>query len=570
MSQERDLPVVNGQEIKLNWDPSVFYDSPEDPRIEEDLNQIIDSFKAFTNTHQETDLKDPEQLKDLLNDYAHIYELAQANKPLKYLFMVISLDTADEATRNKRHLLETKYSEAFSKTSFFKDQLSNLSDLEWEHLLTSDSLSDYQFYLFQIYESSRFRLSPEQEQIITQFKSLYPLQHADLIQALHYGAQTLPKANLNIVYAPFAKAEYVGRIRGHLIETKLRGYENPFSFRFSQSEITQEQALELIDVTTQTFPLSHRFSQIHARLLQKEKLGYSDRAKRIGKYSFEPDLNTSIDIIRETFASIDRLNFIDNMLLSGQIDFFPSLDKSTTSFASLGPNEYNLAFINFREDLGSLLTPALHELGHSFDGSLLYQNPNPLYRSHFVAVSEVPSKLMELIGADVITRYLDQRDQIIFLDHSIGNLINSMFFLTANFNFEVELHNLVGSGADVSHKIISSLWTKHMQAFLGDTFVPTESNSYNWVNIKQLRAFFCSHCYITGAFIATHLHEQYRQDPSYWHKIEEFMASGTSQPLSHSLGKLGITLNRDFWLSGLKRLERQIDLLESMTAHYSL
>ncbi len=565
MEKEKKVIIEKEQLLyKLDWDLTRFYDSADDPRIEEDTTILEQVCIEFANKYGGVELGDSTVLLIVLSDYAKLNEILAKNKPRRYLSARGWLNIFDDEVRVRGEVVDQRITKAKRVADSVLSPLLLWDDEQVKKTLDDPLLMDYHAFLRRKLEKRSEQLLPAIEELLDEHKGVFPELFRDLeISLRETKKKGIKEVEPNMVYANFARSEYVNRIRAHGLEDKLRGREKPYSFRLSQFEITENEVMEMNQVITAAYPLAHRFYRLHAQLLGKEKIKPGQRMTSVGKIELDLSPRKGVEMIKEVFAQVGRRDFVDGMFANGQIDFLPSESKSRTCFASLGPDEFSFVLGNFGSNLGSLIT-VVHELGHALDASLFYQHPNPLYRSHLVTMSEFPSKLMELVAEDVIRQHLTPAEEIIFLENRLNSTFNSVFFITAMFNFEVQLHQMVREGEYPSVERIAQLWLSQMKAYMGDVFEFSEKDGYNWVSIPHLRAFFCSHCYIFGDILARNMYKRYKEDFRFWSQIEQLMKTGTSKQPRESLKKLGINLDIGYWVESINSLGEEVDRLETL------
>jgi oligoendopeptidase F len=156
--------------------------------------------------------------------------------------------------------------------------------------------------------------------------------------------------------------------------------------------------------------------------------------------------------------------------------------------------------------------------------------------------------------------------QIVALANKINSEITMIFRSIACFNFESDLHAEIRSTGFVPKERIAALHNKNMQAYLGDTFELIPDDGYFFVAWHHIRRFFYVYSYAYGILVSKALLRRYKQDKSFWKKIEQFLSAGGKDSPENILKEIGIDVSKpSFWKEGLKEIEDDISKLEKLT-----
>jgi oligoendopeptidase F len=160
---------------------------------------------------------------------------------------------------------------------------------------------------------------------------------------------------------------------------------------------------------------------------------------------------------------------------------------------------------------------------------------------------------------------LSAKEKIIALHDRIQDDVQTIFRQIACFNFETELHKTIRLKGSLSKEEIGALLNKHMSAYLGPKFKLTELDGYFFVNWSHIRRFFYVYSYGYGQLISKALYKKYKEDKKYIHQIKKFLSAGGSKSPEDIFKDIGInTTKPDFFESGLKSIEQDIERLEKM------
>ncbi len=587
--------MLKRMNIQTEWDLTLLYKNEKDPRIEADLKTIEKLCTDFERKYKKADFTaTPEKLARAFADEEKLQRELNKSKPWWYFALRSRLNSSDSIAEG----FSTKYSErltkAVNKITFFSLKIAKIPKKEQKKFLALPSLASRRYELERIFKHAKFDLPEGEEQVIdllsqTSYRMWVDGQEKLLEeQMVEYGGEKipftkassmfsdLPKKERRELYAKmgetvksishFAEAEMNAVYNYKKVLDERRGYEKPYSATVLGDETDEKTVEALVATVTKYFTISKRFYRLHAKLLKEKKLTYADRAAKIGEVKKKFDFDTSVKIVRETFAKIDPkyAQLFDTFLANGQIDVSPRKGKSGGAFC-WGMGELPVyVLLNHVGDINSVETLA-HEMGHAIHGELSKSQP-PQYMGHSTAVAEVASTFFEQAVGEELERYLEKDEQIILLHNKIRGDVQTIFRQVACFNFELELHKQIREKGQVPKEDIAKLMSKHMRAYLGDTVDVTEDDGYFFVQWSHIRRFFYVYSYAYGQLISRALFEHWKRDTSYAKNIEEFLCAGSSMSPENIFKKAGIdTSDPKFFEMGLKSIEKDIARLEKLT-----
>ena len=105
-----------------------------------------------------------------------------------------------------------------------------------------------------------------------------------------------------------------------------------------------------------------------------------------------------------------------------------------------------------------------------------------------------------------------------------------------------------------------------MKSYLGDAVEVTDDDGYFFVNWSHIRRFFYVYSYAYGQIISKALFANWKKDPAYSKKIEQFLKAGRSMSPEDIFKSIGIDISKpEFFEAGLKSIEEDIKKLEKLT-----
>src|ERR1035437_9745880 len=582
---------------KYQWNLKLLYKNEKDPRIERDLRRLEQSSEAFAKSFDRPDkryLAEARALKKALTAYDKLLAIG-VPKPLLYFFYLTDTESSNTAAAAKLNLISNRVTVAFNKLMFFDVSIGQIDPARQKALLKDSSLEHFKFYLSCIFEDAKHRLSVPEEKILSlkslPGRELWNQAHDRLLnaQTLQWKGKTTPISQaINMIrsmrlpsdraklttainaslkdVAPFSEAEINAVYTNKKIDDTLRGFAVPYAETVLGYRNDPGVVDNLVKTVTRAFPIAHRFNRIKARLLGQKKLRYYDNRLSINDGAAAYPFNKTVSLVEDTFGKIDSkyADILESFLGNGQIDVFPRTGKAGGGYCSSSYDAPTFILLNHVDNADSMHTLA-HEMGHAFH-SELSSSQGPLYCGYSTSLAETASTLFEGLAQEAEMEGLSPARQIVALANKINSEITTIFRSIACFNFESDLHAEIRSTGFVPKERIAALHNKNMQAYLGDAFELLPDDGYFFVAWSHIRRFFYVYTYAYGMLVSKALLRRYKQDKSFWTKIEQFLSAGGKDSPENILKEIGIDVSRpSFWKEGLKEIEDDIEKLGKLT-----
>ncbi len=582
---------------KHQWNLGLLYASENDSRMESDIRSIEKKFDSFAKTYdtpKKKYLNDVQELLRALNDYE---ELARTTdeKPLVYFQFLKDIDAKNKTAPAQLSLLSNRLTQAENKLEFFTNSLGDIDTTRQKTILRDASFSKYRVFLRRIFEGSLHKLSVPEEKIMN-LKSLpaydmwidgnermlnlrsvewegKKISVAGASGKIPNIAQAVSRRRLNALIteqlkavSSFSEAEINAVVTNKKINDELRRYSYPHENTVKGYHNDPKVVETLVRTVTESFPTAHRFYKLKAKLLGLEHLSYCDRNVKIGAIHEKFSFDESLDILKKTFGAIDPKysdmlqSFVDN----GQIDVFPRIGKSGGAYSWGHYSLPTFVLLNHVGDLHSLTTFA-HEMGHSFH-TQFSKAQGPMYCHYSTALAETASTLFEAIAFEAVFDKLSDKEKTIVLQEKINDEISTIMRQIAAFNYEKDIHDSIRKEGFVGAEKLAEMHNKHMSAYLGPVFDMKIDDGYMFVQWSHIRRFFYVYTYAYGMLVSKALLRRYKQDKSFWSKIEQFLSAGGKDSPENILKEIGIDVSKPgFWKEGLKEIEDDIARLEKLT-----
>jgi oligoendopeptidase F len=579
---------------KTSWDLSKnFYQDINDIQIGKDIEIIksdIDTFvtkyKGKIKTLSSEDFLEYFQVDDN-SDYL-------INKVGSYFLYLSSLDTQNQEVIKKQGEFENLLVELSNKTLFVSQEFKEIGYDRLIALSMDKKLKDYRNFFIKKAESIKYLLDEKTEFALnlkhtsgaTAFENMYEeltnsfsfsvniageikTITSDEVRSLRMSPdeQVRKEATKSIREVYSAKQNqitlgntYSAIIKDWVSETKLRGFENILSRRNLGQQIPDKAVDALLAQVESAYPLFHKYLQIKAKLMGKEKLMdwdlYAPIEKDIKDFPFEQGLELYLEKIREfdpEFYEYSKTAFEE-----GRVDVFPKAGKRGGAFCVYDAQFPSFVLLNYTDKLNDVSTLA-HEFGHSIHAYLSRGQKPQVYYSG-TSMAETASIFNETLLNNEIEKTLSDNERLGFLENQLGDIFSTIFRQVQYTLFEKRVHQAVYDGQELSYEDFNKIWREEQQKLTGgfvEYSIEGEKES-GWSSIPHIFAtpFYC-YSYAFGNILSFALYEKYReQGQSFVEKYKNILRSGGSKPPYELLmeNDLDIT-SADFYKAGLKVVE---------------
>ncbi len=189
-----------------------------------------------------------------------------------------------------------------------------------------------------------------------------------------------------------------------------------------------------------------------------------------------------------------------------------------------------------------------------------------MYCHYSTSMAETASTLFEAIAFEAVFDKLSDKEKVIALQEKINDEISTIIRQIACFNFEKDIHETIRKEGFVGAERLALMHNKNMSAYLGPIFDMEIDDGYRFVQWSHIRRFFYVYSYAYGMLVSKALLRRYKQDKSFWKKIEQFLSAGGKDSPENILKEIGIDVSKpSFWKEGLKEIEDDITKLEKLT-----
>ena len=579
------------------WDLSDLYESGDDPRIEQDVQEADTAAAAFRERYYGRIAElSAEELVEAIDERERIESIF--TRAIYYAHLWFSTDMADSPRGALLARLTEKGAALDTQLLFFGLELADLDDAVADDLLADAALERWQHWLRSVRKFRPYILTEPEEKILTEKSvsgvSAWDRLYDELLGALRVdldGTETSFEEAMSKLYSAdrderrrASEAVTVAldpglRTRSFIFNTivvdksiddRLRGYETWISARNLRNDTTDEAVQALIDATVARYDVVQRYYRLKARLIGLDRLRFYDRMAPIGEDPTKASWDEAQQIVHDAYADFsgDVGDIVGRFFREGWIDAPVRENKRPGAFcATTVPGVHPYVFMNFTGDRRSILTLA-HELGHGLHGYLaqplgLFNANTPLTTAETASVFGEALTFKRLLAIED-----DPARRLNLLAGRIEDSIATVFRQIAMNRFEDVVHTVRREEGELSIEKLEELWLETQRQMFGDS-VDIDGYGTWWSYIPH---FMGSpgyvYAYAYGFLFALSIFRKYELEGSAM--VEPYLAvlrAGGSKPPEELAEIVGLDLtNPQIWESGIDALAAELDEAEALAA----
>lgn len=596
MSLVEEAPVV--------WDLSDLYQSPDDPRIDQDMRTAQQRAEAFEQQYRgriETPECEPAALRAALDEYEAINR--DRAKPLSFANLLFSADTSNAAYGALLQRLQVTSTAVSQHLIFFDLEIGRMPEETFQRMVAAPELEPYRHYLEQERRVARHHLSEPEEKVVSELantgaraflrlfseltsRSKFRLTHdgetRELTQSqamalLYDPNRELRAAASSAVTETFKElAHPVTFIYNNLLLEKatmdrLRGYEYPEQARHEDNELDPEVVQNMVEVCVAGYPLVAEYYELKRKLLGLEELTHYDRYAPISATASTIPFSDGREMVLSAFGAFSpRVREVTQRFFDRRwIDAEVRPGKRGGAFCSyVAPDVHPYVFMNYTDRPRDVMVLA-HELGHAVHGVLASRN-NFLSFYPSLPLAETASVFGEMLVFERLQAELESpREKLALLAGKIEDSFATVFRQVTMYRFEQAAHRKRREEGELTTESYNALWQSTMQEMFGDSLKLGEEHAYWWLYIPHIFGTpFYVYSYAFGELLVLALFARYKlEGEPFVGRYLEFLASGGSRGPEEMLAELGIDIReKSFWQGGIHLIRQMLEQAKSLAA----
>ena len=580
------------------WDLSCFYESIDSEKISNNKYNISNEIDKFISKY-----KDNLQISNLANaiiEYEEIYK--SASKIAVYLGLYFQIKQKDDAVSAAYQNMMEWYTNNFSKLCWFEVEIQKMDYDEINESLKKDKiLYDYKAFIDNIFKYKPHTLTSKEEFIISklgvvtgdtwykfhngllsrivfEFKG-EKLNLSDIVEKANHGESEEIRKEASIALSEGLKSNsyaltsvFNNIILSHKTYNNLRNYTYPEQKRFLEDDIEKSVVETMLEVVRDHYEsISHRYYKLKAKILNKSKLQYWDRAEKVHlskvedkKYTYEEAIDLVLGIFKD--FSPKFFEIVKTMVNEGWVDVYPREGKVSGAFSSSATvDTHPFILLNFYGSIRDILTIA-HEFGHGIHQKLSAKNKE-LVCNPGLNISETASIFAEkLTNKYLLNTETDLKKKIELICSRLDDVMSTVFRQIAFFKFEQKIHNIRNSH-ELSENDLNQAWRQELEESLGNGIEIDHHIDNYWGYITHFTSCpFYVYSYAFGCLFVEGLFAEYEKNGSeFVSKYENALSSGGTKNYREIAEMFNIDpTSKEFWVSALKSIENEIDELEAI------
>lgn len=583
------------------WNLSDLFESIDDPRINESLDNVLTRAKEFADKYRgkiESDKLTARTLTNAVKEYeAIINELV---KPVVYATLVFSADTTKPEHGALVQHIQERQTEISIELMFFELELMAVKPEVIGPILEKPALANYRHFISASRLFREYRLSEPEERILEEkantggraFERLFE----ETVSAIEFEVtidgekQTMTESEvLTLLRDPSretrrAAAEGLtkglvtnGRLLTFIFNTlvfdksvndRLRSYAYPEQARNIANELDKDTVETVISTCVDNYPLVARYYRTKREILGYDKLMHYDRYAPLFETKDEASFDEAREVVLESFGRFSRVirDAAEEFFTNSWIDAEPRKGKRGGAFCMYStPDMHPYVFVNYLNKQDHIMTLG-HELGHGVHAHLS-RCQSYLNFSSALPVAELASTFGEMLVFESLVARSDLEDKLALYAGKIEEVFATIFRQAAMYRFEQELHRARRDRGELTAEEIGEMWQRNIRAMFGDSVEFGDEHANWWMYVNHfIGSPFYVYAYSFGELLVMALYSMYKQDGKpFVSRYLELLKTGGSCSPSDLLSRIGIDIHDPaFWRGGMRVVEQLIGHFEEL------
>lgn len=580
-----------------NWNLDVLYTSFNSDDFKNDLsylNEKKDYFKNFFTQNIES------LLENFLKEYSIYF-----SKFLKiYYFCELKLSTNVNDSDAMEYLekIENFNADITEIEVNLKKYLKNLDNLD-ELINSNEYLKEFEFYLTEQKELSKYLLSDNEEILLEKMKNtgskywtkLQENLTANLLIDIELNGEKkkLPLSSVrNLAYdkdSNTRKTAYFAEIKSYkniessvsfalnaikgeaLLESNMRGYSSLLEKTLIQSRVSKSTLDIMFETIQENLEYFEKYLLKKAEILgHKNGLPFYDLFAPIGninkKYSVEEAKEFIITNFNKFSSSLG--NYAKKAFDNNWVDFLPKKGKRGGAFClNIHSEKESRIMLNFSGSFNDVSTLA-HELGHGYHGEAI-KNEHLFNSEYTMPIAETASIFCETIVKNAILETASDDEKLFILEQDLTHNTQIIVDIYSRFLFEDNFIKERERGSLSLEKINNLMLDAQKKAY-GKGLDENYLHKYMWIckpHYYSAEVNYYNFPYTFGLLFAKGLYSLYLKDKKDFIKKYDTLLSITGKnSIENIMKSLNIDITKkDFWQGAVNIIIEDIKKFNSLT-----
>lgn len=583
--------------MNTDWNLNNIYTSVKSKEFKEDLEKYKVLIKNLNDWCYEN-FKSTDNAGEKLEKYINMKnEIMSYEKLILYVNLAQSTDTTNEELAKAVDALENAEAEmSYQDTAIteFVKKAGNIEDIIEE----SEVLKEHRFYLNEIKEKGEYTLSAEEEAVISRMKNTGSLlwekqwnQLSSTLTADYNGSEISLSEVRNLAYDKLQKvrkAAYeaemkayskieqpcafcMNGIKGEVITlAEMRGYKSPLDMTLKESRIDEKILDAMFSAVEEKLDKLQDYFLIKSRALgHGGPLPFYDLFAPVVKSDKVYTVEEARDFVLKCFYGFSRDlgDFAKSAFEKRWLDLMPKKGKVGGAYCeTIHSMKESRILANFGGAFDDVITIA-HELGHAFHNTRLFEL-SELNSFYPMPIAETASTFCESIVVNEALKSADDNEKINILENDIMGLTQCVVDIYSRFLFEDSVFKKRKEGT-LSCEELSALMLDAQKKAYGKGLDENCLHKYMWVckpHYYDGEFNYYNFPYAFGALLSKGLYSLYKKmGKDFLPLYDKVLGASSTMPLADVAKIAGIDIySREFWLTGLDEIIREIDELKKM------
>jgi oligoendopeptidase F len=580
---------------EVDWDLSDLYASPDDPKLQGELDEAKTATEAFRDRYRGKVAElSARELAEAVIERERIESMV--DRAMTFAQLRFSTNMADPARGALVQRIQEEYAALSTELLFFGLEWAEVEDAAAEQVLADPAVDEYRHWLEALRRYRPHLLTEPEERIMTEKSvsgsSAWSRLYSELLSSLRVELDG-EEVGLEVALARLQEADRDTRraaaeginealqpglrtrtfvfnsiLLDKSIDDRLRGYATWISARNLANEVSDEAVQALVDAVVSRYDVPQRYYRLKARILGLDRLAHYDR---VAPYTEETSFTSWDEARRVTVEAYGAFSseageIVDGFFAKNWIDGPVRPDKSTGAFcATTVPGVHPYVLMNYTGDRRSVLTLA-HELGHGLHGVLaqplgLFNASTPLTLAETASVFGESLTFRALMEAET-----DPKRRLDLLAGRIEDAIATIWRQIAMNRFEEAVHNARRTKGELSADGLSESWIATQDQLFADSVDTTGYDAW-WSYVPH----FASvpgyvYAYAYGYLFSLAIYRRYEQEgESMVAPYFELLRKGGSDTPEKLAAIVGLDLSDPaIWASGIEALDELLGEAEAL------
>lgn len=561
------------QRIEDTWDlTKIFKDSDAWDKALEDVKLLLDKAESFKGRLGKSSDELYEALCFMRDLYLKLENLSS------WAFLNYNADGADPEIQKRAGLIQAIECEFSQRLSYFDPELLEIDDDKIKAWMQEERMKEFVVY---INKSLRFKshvLSKEEEALLSLYSPLSnaaqqtfqdlnnidldfgevdgeKVTHSSYSRFMQMKDEKKRESAYRHLYGAFEQHQntisriYSASIKNDIFLAKARKYNSSLEHALFPDNVPESVYLSLIESVHNAFPSLHRYYELRAKMMGKDKLKHWD--VYLPLVPLEKSKHTYDEAVELIKGAVEPLGkeyqetLVKGLTTERWVDRYENKAKRSGAFSSGGFATMPYILTNFEEDVLRSVFTLIHEGGHSMHSYYSAKNNPFMSYNYTIFEAEVASTFNEnLLFEYMLKNAKTDKEKAGLIAMKLDDIVATLFRQTMFAEFELLVHKEAENGGVCTPSFFRSTYRHLLESYFGPTMEFEDISDLEGLRIPHFYSEFYCYKYATGISASIVLAnrvlnggEKERED------YLSFLSSGGSEYPIDSLRKAGVDMS---------------------------